>query len=268
MTHLHQALSPAARRVMRRAARMQRQRGISLFIVLVVLLLTLIIVFGSLRVANQNESVVGNQSDAQRAMAAAEALVAAAQRDIRTNGKNCTAATCRFPRDMGEFYSLRASLGTDACGDGSVAEKPKGVCTPQSPGADVGGAVPTPAGYAFHAENVNVAGNPQVLTNGAHYTEFVTNIDAAAAGNFAQGNVGAGGSQVSLALDQAKSRYWVEVFPYDVSAGAIVASENLPVPDGTYPFIFRITAYAEGLKSGTSTTLRTYYVPFPRLPVS
>lgn len=247
-----------------------RQRGISLFIVLVVLLLTLIIVLGSLRVANLNESVVGNQSDAQRAMAAAEALVAAAQRDIRENGKNCAAATCRFPRDMSEFYTLRSTIGIDQCGNtNSPGNQTKGVCTPASPGANLasGDPVPTAANYPFHVDNVAQRGQPQGIANGATYTEFI-NAPGGTTSNFATGFAGAGNSRIDLQLDNSSSRYWVEVFPYDVNTGALISTENLPVPDGTYPFIFRITARAVGIKDGTTTTLRTFYVPYPRLPVS
>ena len=49
------------------------QRGASLFTVFILLLLTLLLVLGGMRVGIFNESIVGNQADIQRANAAAEA---------------------------------------------------------------------------------------------------------------------------------------------------------------------------------------------------
>ena len=57
---------------------LSRQRGVSLFIVMIILLLTLVLVMGGLAMTNLNESIVGNQSDAQRTYGAAQALIAAA----------------------------------------------------------------------------------------------------------------------------------------------------------------------------------------------
>jgi type IV pilus assembly protein PilX len=65
----------------------RHQRGVSLFIVMVILLLSLLVVLGALNMTNLNEAIVGNQSDAQRAYGAAEALLDAARLDIRLNGR-------------------------------------------------------------------------------------------------------------------------------------------------------------------------------------
>lgn len=239
----------------------QRQRGVSLFIVLIILLLTLLLVLGSLKVAGFNETIVGNQSDAQRAYAAAEALLDAAQRDIRGNGRACTSAKCRFPRDADEYELLRVQIGLDACGSGT---EDRGVCMPTAPEPAAGDPV---ASYLFNVDRVGVAGNPQSLATGASYATYARPPGGDAAGAFADASAGVGASAVDLSLTEDRGRYWVEVFPYNTLAGALAPTADVPVPDGTYPFVFRITARAVGLKPGTISILRTYYVPYPRLPL-
>ena len=71
-----------------RSASMHRQQGLSLFTILVMLLLTMLLVLGALRLSLFNEGVIGNQADAQRAYASAEALLRNAEADIRANGLN------------------------------------------------------------------------------------------------------------------------------------------------------------------------------------
>lgn len=237
------------------------QRGVSLFVVLIILLLTLLVVLGSLKVAGFNETIVGNQSDAQRAYAAAEALLDAAQRDIRGNGRACTQARCRFPRDSDEYELLRARIGLDACGSGA---DDRGVCTPSAPEPAPNDPV---SSYLFNVDRVGVSGNPQSLDTGASYEAYALPPGGGAAGAFADASAGVGASAVDLSLTEDRGRYWVEVFPYNTLAGALAPTADIPVPDGTYPFVFRITARAVGLKPGTVSILRTYYVPYPRLPL-
>jgi type IV pilus assembly protein PilX len=275
-----------------------RQHGVSLFIVLVILLLSLIIVMGGLAVTNLNESIVGNQSDAQRAYGAAEALLDAAQSDIRLNGRYCNAVnwgdsgentavltgtpaeptTCfkRYPsndpdeKDYEKILVDSTIIGAiDTC-----SSNPKfiGVCISSSP-----------ASSKFMIDTVNngdISKGAEQLSNGANYgNSFISVLD-----NNTQwgGSANVGGinsaNSVSLALGAgnikeakgAKGSYWVEIFRYQdtnlvISPGV---QNNIPVPDDTYPFVFRITALATGLKSNTVSVLRTYYIPYPAIDAS
>jgi type IV pilus assembly protein PilX len=253
-----------------------RQRGVSLFIVLIVLLLALILVLGGLTITSFNESLVGNQSDQQRSHAAAEALMGAAQRDIRlNNGWKClatglgmtglhetlkktdsTAAACtvRFPADHDDYMQLLGKVGgVNNCASDDTY---RGVCISESPTQD-----------AFMSSAVNNGGK-QLLSNGAGYNQFTASLGDGTWG----GNAKAGSA--SLALGQGsdtqdyKGAYWVEIFPYHSMSGAIGGGVpvNVPVPDSMYPFIFRITAMAQGLRGGTVSVLRSYYVPYPCAP--
>lgn len=216
------------------------QRGVSLFVVLIILLLSLLLVLGSLRLAFFNESIVGNQSDALRANAAAESLVEAAQRDIDTQSRGCTGgAACRYPpdEDINTYWDRQAPL-ENICGTGG-AGMPLGVCYPTTP----------------DEANFQVG---MVMNGGAQVMATAAARDIGGT----QGFAGSGADQVDLRLTPARGQYWVEVYRYapDVAIGL---SPDVARPDPSYPYIFRITARAEGIKSSTVSILRTYYVPFP-----
>ena len=97
-----------------RASR-QRQRGISLFTILVLLLLTMLLVLGAMRLSLFNESIVGNQADAQRAYAASEALLRNAEADIRANGLHCAANAGGI--ELKELHHAPGGQGLDVCGN-------------------------------------------------------------------------------------------------------------------------------------------------------
>lgn len=228
-------------------ADLRRQRGISLVTTMVMLLLTMLLVLGALRLSLFNESAVGNQADAQRAYASAEALLRHAEEDIRANGLNCSVdlASCRFPRDMDDFLSMALTMqGT--CGDAS--NQKEGVCIPISPDD-----------RKFHADYIMDTPTGQTerpemrQETAASYTTFASTARSGAA---------------NLSLTEARGQYWVEVFPYNIANSAQFDSTHYPIPDPAYPFIFRITARAEGLKQGTVSILRSYYVPYPRKPIA
>ena len=268
----HPRPSPASGRGKRKAGGRKTQRGVSLFVVLVILLLALILVLGGLTVGSLNESIVGNQSDAQRAYSSAQALLAAAQRDIRLNGRHCNAAliggqgananfqnaACiqRFPRDMDEYMELVNSgkIAKSGCADPGTAADLLGVCIALGPtdGKFAGDAIANPAGASA-----------QQWDNGAGYgNKFIAALDAGGAGEYG-GNAQLGSVNVSQAI---RGRYWVEVFPYNVTSVAVAGMGRAPVPDNAYPFIFRITAMSTGIKGGTVSVLRSYYTPFPMPP--
>jgi type IV pilus assembly protein PilX len=286
--HLNESeffFSDRRKRARLKKAALRHQRGVSLFIVLIILLLSLIVALGGLAVANLNESIVGNQSDSQRAFGATEALLDAAQRDIRLNGRECDAAalgssgvnatfqagqrvscTLRYPRDMADYMEMVTN--GDIVGGASK-------CSTQTAfaGVCISG---DPSNTQFNTSGVKLNGSTQPWTNGANYRTLLSNADSTDDADFGGSAVaGSGASAASLALTgQAggtpRGQYWVEIFPYSVSSLALNVSgtiQNAPIPDGTYPFVFRITAIARGLKSSTVSVLRTYYVPYPMAAV-
>jgi len=273
---------PATQHRARHSPRVQRprarQRGISMFIVMIILLLALILVIGGLSVANLNESVVGNQSDAQRAYGAAQALMDAAQRDIRLNGLGCNAAamggtgtnpdvtvmtgtppaptptscTLRFPRDEGEYMGLFTSDKIATSGGCATDSNLVGVCIPLSP---------TDTKFSTDTIGNNaMLWNGDSKDNGATYdNKFITVLDAGKTSAYG-GDAKLGNNTASL----GNGRYWVEVFLYNTnSVGFPEGMGNAPVPAHEYPFAFRITAMAKGLRGDTVSVLRSYYTPHP-----
>ena len=70
----------------------QRQRGVALFVVIVVVMLSMLLALWASRTSLFNELLVGNDADYQRAFDAAQALLQDAELDIR--GENADGSPC------------------------------------------------------------------------------------------------------------------------------------------------------------------------------
>jgi type IV pilus assembly protein PilX len=95
---------------------MNRQRGIALFTVLVMVLLGTLLVLWSSRSALLGEMLTGNDSDYQRALEAAHAVMRDAESDLRGPGRAIAA-------DANAFDDLQAALAasTPPCSAGLCA---------------------------------------------------------------------------------------------------------------------------------------------------
>jgi type IV pilus assembly protein PilX len=231
-----------------------RQRGISLIIVMVMLLLGTIVVLSSTRISWLNEKLVGSESDYQRAFAAAEALMRDAERDVKgvqiNNITPCNASAnyvgCRnfaagrpfFPQedDDLDLLSARLTSGTNSC--------LQGICLPAST---------TTLGTTTWGTTTTLASMTAGTGTGAIAATYglYTGASPAAAGN-------------PLLSTPGNAWYWVEVFRYTDAAGIINAAGNLPIPDKKHPYVYRITTYVQGLKPGTRVWLRSVFVPYPQ----
>lgn len=237
------------------------QRGISLIVVMVMLLLGTIVVLSSTRLGWLNERLVGGESDYQRAFAAAEAMVRDAERDIHglrmdhITPCNITAGYigCRnflggqpyFPQDDDDLDLLQPRLvaGANTC--------LQGICLPATV-------------TALNATNwtTNLAAMTAAVGNAsvaARYGEF-TGANPAAAGNPLLSWSRPGVAPVVA----PRAWYWVEVFRYNNAGGIVVATGNVPIPSRKHPFVYRITAFVQGMKPGTRVWLRSIYVPRPQ----
>ena len=112
----------------------QSQRGISLFVVIVFVMLSMLLALWASRTSLFNEMVVGNDADYQRAFEAAQALLQDAELDIRgekADGSACigAGAICRttgvkqIPLEAKEVATLLADLegisgNAPRCADG------------------------------------------------------------------------------------------------------------------------------------------------------
>ncbi len=231
---------------------LKKQRGASLFVVFILLLLTVLLVLGAMRVSIFNESIVGNQADHQRAYAAAEALMQHAANEIYTQGPHCpaTQTDCRYPANDEDFEAMAASL-LNTCGTGLAGtNNPKGVCIPASPDARV-----FQTDYIKNKPAGETAAIQMSDETALSYTDFSGSAKSGSA---------------NLALDASKGQYWVEIFKYQANlaaqgTGHMPHSPDMPEnkPDATYPFIYRITVRAQGLKPESVVILRSFYIPLP-----
>jgi type IV pilus assembly protein PilX len=217
------------------------QRGVSLIAVLVILLLSLMAVMGAIRVANLNELLIGSTTDYSRALAAAEALLRDAEQDIRTRTVPSNDANGNpqswYPQSTDDILALQDLIKGTAfnalTGESTSTSVCKlGVCIPNSA-----------------TELVNV----DTLTSvGATYGQYTQpTVDPGVSGN----------PILHPADGVARAWYWVELLRYG-QTGAVGPSNVKP--DIGKPFVYRITALAQGLKGGTRVVLKSVYVPFPQ----
>ncbi len=232
------------------------ERGVALLVVLAALLLTSIVLLGSLQVGWLAERRVGSEGDTQRAFAAAEALVRDAELDIlglRADGTRCDSGSagpppCRsslgagafFPQAVDDLDLLRTRLmpGHRLCR--------QGICLPDS----------------VDALNGAWTSDLAAMTAGTADTAI-----AATYGQFT-GAVARDDGNPLLDAVAPHAWYWVEVFRYAQAAGIVHPAGDVPVPDRRHPFVYRITAYVKGLKPGTRVHLRSLFVPYPQNPPS
>jgi type IV pilus assembly protein PilX len=261
----------------KKASPLSQQRGVSLIIVLIFLLLAIISVLGAFRAGYLNERMVGNESDHSRAFAAAEAMIRDAEMDIRgrrppydvvqvdgrlgfpcrpTNANSeidttsapgyvssCrlkNAATPWFPQDNDEFDTVfdMVAASPDRCLNG--------ICMPLNT-TDLA----TIETRLFDGLNANNLGVP--------YGTYTRSGLATAQLTAAQSN------PILATSPPGSVRAWyvVEAFRY----GDTVSSSKHPAlelkPDPARMITYRITAVALGLKNGTRVVLKSTFVPFP-----
>lgn len=224
-----------------------QERGIALLSVMVALVLAGLAVLASARAGLLHEMVAAHQSDRLRAQAMAQALLLDAEADIlgRRGDAPCRPSVVEPQRTASGFVGCRER------GTASVATAPY---FPQDTEEfdevrallQVGAAVPCRDGICAPSSLQALARTdtlPPAL--GARLGQFTSPSDGAA-------------PQTSM-----RGWYWVEMFLFR-SEGTAPASLQHAVPDPARPFVYRITALAEGRKPGTQVVLRSLFVPYPR----
>ena len=247
------------------------QRGMALVTVLVLLLLSLTAVLGALRYSNLNEAMLGNTSDYNRTFAAAEALVRDAEIDIRGRRPPYTPAQADGTRGTPCRPAAAAPLTTEAgflgCRNKALANTPffpRNSQDMDTVDTIVAGLSPTlrcSAGVCMPLNSTDLA---SFDTNAATYAAMIPL--GATYGQFTRNGLTAISStsvDVNPALRNPNSRYWVETFRYGSAVNSGAAAANTAVPDPAAPYIYRITAIAQGMKEGTRVVIRTMFVPYP-----
>jgi type IV pilus assembly protein PilX len=227
------------------APRISRERGVSLFIVLVMVLLSCLLAIWASRTALFSEMVTGNDSDYQRAFEAAQAMVRDAEFDImgtRADGITACKADaaysgCRelagavfFPSDEADFQNL--------------ADMVRNATPPCSRGICLG----------------NLA--PQFWTAKATLDAMTASGVAATYGAYTGAKATAASNPLLLtgAGQAPRAWYWVEVLPYDMGATFLEGPAQQFSPDMDNPYVFRITAVARGLKPNSQAVIQSVFV--------
>ena len=147
--------------------------------------------------------------------------------------RNQAGGRAYFPRSTEDFDAVEAVVAsattTPRCQDG--------ICVPQN------------MSYTPLIENNLTAMTPVAATYGQY-----TRIGLTAPG--------VSGNPI-LTASPAQAWYWVEVFKYTSTLASSSTTANNLVPDPAVPFIYRITAVAQGLKPGTQAVIKTTFVPYP-----
>lgn len=224
-----------------------QERGIALLSVMVTLVLAGLAVLASARAGLLHEMVAAHQSDRLRAQAMAQALLLDAEADIlgRRGDAPCRPSVVEPQRTASGFVGCRER------GTASVATAPY---FPEDTEEfeevrallQVGAAVPCRDGICTPSSLQALAGTgalPPAL--GARLGQFTLPNDGAAPPSGTRG------------------WYWVEMFLFR-SEGTVPASLQHAVPDPARPFVYRITALAEGRQPGTQVVLKSLFVPYPR----
>ena len=244
----------------------RRQRGISLFTVLVLLLLSVTAVLGAFRVANLNEAMLGNSADYNRAQAAAEALIRDAEMDIR--GRLPPYTTVQANLALG-WPCRPDAVGSNVVTTGYVGCRNQGVAnTPWFPRnnedfdsvTDIVAAANTSRCLQGICMPLNSTDHARIEEDLATMTPF-----GATYGQYTRVGLTAPGVAGNAILTSVPARawYWVEGFRYStaIASGPNVGAANIPDSQGF--FTYRITAVAQGMKAGTQVVIKTIFVPFP-----
>lgn len=239
------------------------QRGVALFVVLVLVMLSMLLALWASRSALFNQMIVSNDADYQRAFAAAQAMLQDAELDmlrVKPNGELCSkiASRPKVCRASGVLYPPQGSEEVDPliaqlsgiadtqCKDGLCAKR---------------GTDPNHRGQDFW-NNAALMDSMQREGVGARYGEYTgavhgTNtaeLDAASSAILNQTGNGSTGAW-----------YWIEVLPYsDAAQGGslIVGNTNNLLPLSANPLVvYRVTAIAYGRKRGTRVVLQQTFVP-------
>ena len=225
----------------------QRQRGVALFVVIVVVMLSMLLALWASRTSLFNELLVGNDADYQRAFDAAQALLQDAELDIRgenADGSPCSGSgdVCRtstadkIPLEKQEVDSLLIALGsqTSKCRNGLCAKR---------------------TGKQDFWNNSDASKGPtlaQMQAAGARYGQFT---------GAATGSPTASANPILYAdKDGTGGWYWIEVLPYAPPTDTDDTGDPDPLDTGLIPrVIYRITALAYGQRSTTMVVLQQTY---------
>ena len=220
-----------------------RQRGVALYVVIVVVLLSTLLALWASRTALFGELIVGNDADYQRAFEAAQGMMQDAELDIRgeqPNGSACTASAtntdiCRVGTTVWFIDEDKDLVGVlsklEAASTGCI----KGMCTKRT-------------------------GIQDWWNDSATLTAMIATNVGARYGQFTGAKTGSASNPIlNITTAGRGAWYWVEIMPYDVSPSGLVTGTKKLDLNLNPAVVYRITAIARGLKPSTQVVLQSTF---------
>jgi type IV pilus assembly protein PilX len=219
------------------------QQGISLYIIIVVVMLSMLLALWASRTALFNELIVGNDADYQRAFEAAQAVIQDAELDIRgerPDGSDCvpvvanpnicrTGTTVWFIDEEKDLVSLLSTL------EAQTTRCLQGICQKRT-------------------------GNQDFWNDSTTLTAMIANGVAARYGQYTGAQTGPNSNPLlNNSIAGQGAWYWVEIMPYDINPGGLLAGKPKLELNLKPPVVFRITAIARGLKPSSQVVLQSTF---------
>jgi len=250
-----------------------RQRGISLYVILIIVLLSMLLALWASRTALFNEMVVGNDADYQRAFEAAQAMLQDAEFDIRGEKPDGSGTACVPPQgsatvcrtETGQLHFPAEAADVDKLLD-ALDQYPVQCQAEQCPNFKCqNGLCQKFTGEQDFWNDAAVFKEMIKPGVGARYGQFT-----GATGGGANDSHAASASVSPILTDRSAGKgawYWIEVLPFDSAsanqAGQLIvnAGNQTMVPLHVVPAVaYRITAVAMGRKAGSRVVLQQTYV--------
>ncbi|ATH11541.1 hypothetical protein CHL79_03420 [Delftia acidovorans] len=233
--------------------RRPRQRGISLYVIIVLVLLSMLLALWASRTTLLNEMIVGNDADYRRAFEAAQAMLQDAEMDIR--GVNTDGSFCVPDSSKGDICRRTTSAYFDI----ETKDLPKLINFLDTQDSKC---------YKGICQKFK---DPQDFWHDPDRLAQMTAADVGARyGQFTGAKTGDAGNPIlnitATPSDMKQRRgawYWVEVLPYvdpNISLlGGVPPGSNVETfsPSRKKRWVYRITALARGLKPGTEVVLQS-----------
>ena len=210
----------------------KHQQGISLYIVIVIVLLSTLLALWSSRTSIFNEMIVGNDADYQRAYEAAQAMIEDAKKDIQfANSLECIINTCRskiagtIPTTMPS--DSIADLINDV--DGQDTKCLHGVCLKRMEAQDFWRNPTTMKAMTEgkKSDNDNI---------GVRYGDYTGARSDTTSNQILQ----------KRGVQDEGAWYWIEVMNYEAPSDVISGPSSAEIHTN---LIYRITAIAYGMKT-------------------
>ena len=259
----------------------KKQRGISLFIVIIFVMLSMLLTLWASRTSLFNELIISNDADYQRAFEAAQATLQDAELDIRgenSDGSFCTpndndGNICRrttaekIPLEAQEVGTLLADLSDPSKIPSDSPKCKNGNCIKRADRPDMNDK------QDFWNNTDSTKGITLTQMTGVHTG---TTIPVGARyGQFTGASLGDDSNPASPILRDRSSAnqgawYWIEILPYDDSSknsGVLVSGtgtgtlvpNNILALNLTPNIVYRITSIAYGRKPNTMVALQQTY---------